>query len=68
MLISQRTCSKRNPQNALPQYFATKLIRQQQVRLEGNHVVVRTNIRYYPPSEITILRTLNVTFTTLSQD
>ena len=65
MLGSLKTCSISSSLNALPKYLATKIIRQQQLRLEGKHVVLRTNMRYCPHSEIIILITLNTTLTNL---
>ena len=58
---------KNNPQNSVPQCFATKLIRQQRLQIVGNHVSVRNDIQYYPHSDIRSLGTLNTTFLALSR-
>ena len=57
---------KINWQNSNPQCFATKVIRQQKLHIEGKQVILRTNIRYYPHSEIISLITLNAMFLSLS--
>ena len=48
--------------NAVPQCLTKKLIRQKQLHIEKNHIVVRPNIQYYPHSEIISIGTLNATF------
>ena len=65
MLISERNFSSLNSQNAFPACFETKLIRQQQLHIEVKHLIVRTNIWYYPHIDIRSLGTLNATFPSL---
>ena len=46
--------------------FCRKFIRQKQLQIELNHVVVHTNIQYYPHSDIISLITFNTTLPALS--
>ena len=59
MLSSEINCSISSSQNAFHKYFATKLIKQQQIQIELNHLSICNNIPYYPHSYINSLSTLN---------
>ena len=65
MLISERACSVSSSQNAFCKCLATKLIRQQQLQIKGNHLSMQKNLQCYPQSEISSFIPLKATLPVL---